>query len=248
MARRAAGIGRSLRIYYADPARAARMVALYGRFLRPGALAFDIGAHVGDRVRAFRDLGARVIAVEPQRAPFRALRLIHGRDPGVHLVPKALGAAPGEAEMRVNAANPTVATLSQAFVAAAATTEGWRGEVWDGTERVTVTTLDALIEAHGLPDFTKIDVEGFEDAVLAGLSVALPALSFEVTTLHRSAALSALERLDRLGRYQYALSLGETLVPEADGWIDADAMAERIVALPEAANSGDIYAVRSDRE
>ena len=44
------------------------MDRLYGNFVRPGDLVFDVGAHVGDRVASFRRLGARVIAVEPQEA------------------------------------------------------------------------------------------------------------------------------------------------------------------------------------
>src|SRR6185437_934437 len=59
---------RSVRIYYGDAQRNADMKRLYGGFVRPGDLVFDIGAHVGDRVRVFRHLGARVIAVEPQPA------------------------------------------------------------------------------------------------------------------------------------------------------------------------------------
>ena len=66
---RCAGSLRSLRIYYGDAAaRAAAMDGLYCRFVKPGDLVFDIGAHVGDRIAAFRRLGARVVAVEPQPA------------------------------------------------------------------------------------------------------------------------------------------------------------------------------------
>ncbi len=67
------------------------MDALYRRFVRPDDLVFDIGAHVGDRVAAFRRLGARVVALEPQPGPMRALRLLHGRDPGVVLMAAAAG-------------------------------------------------------------------------------------------------------------------------------------------------------------
>ena len=239
----AAGIGRSLRIYYGDAARAARMDRLYARFLRPGALAFDVGAHVGDRTACFRRLGARVVAMEPQPAALRALRLIHGRDAGVTLVGAALGAAEGRASLRVNVRNPTVSTLSDGFVAAASAAEGWHGERWTGLARVPVTTLDALIDTHGRPDFVKIDVEGTEDAVLAGLSRPVPALSFEVTTIHRQAALDALDRLARLGPYRVALSLGERFdLPDA--WCRCDEMADRIARLSDSANSGDVYAVR----
>ena len=48
------GALRSLRIYYGDRPRRGAMDTLYRRFLRPGDLAFDIGAHVGDRVASFR--------------------------------------------------------------------------------------------------------------------------------------------------------------------------------------------------
>ena len=62
------GVMRSLRIYYGNRARRGAMDTLYRGFLRPDDLAFDIGAHVGDRVASFRRLGARVVAVEPQPA------------------------------------------------------------------------------------------------------------------------------------------------------------------------------------
>ena len=65
---------RSLRIYYGNRARAAAMDRLYGVFIQPGDLVFDVGAHVGDRVASFRRLGARVVAVEPQHAMARVLR------------------------------------------------------------------------------------------------------------------------------------------------------------------------------
>ena len=66
--RTARGVLRSLRIYYGDRRRRAAMERLYARFVQPGDLVFDVGAHVGDRVAAFRRLGARVVAVEPQPA------------------------------------------------------------------------------------------------------------------------------------------------------------------------------------
>jgi FkbM family methyltransferase len=243
----AAGIGRSMRHYHGDAARAARMDALYARFLRPGALAFDIGAHVGDRTAAFRRLGARVVAVEPQPAALRALRLVHGRDDGVTLVGAAIGAAAGWARLHVNVANPTVSTLSAAFVAAASGADGWHGERWESDADVEVIPLDALIAAHGRPALVKIDVEGMEAEVLAGLSEALPALSFEVTTIRRDAALGAVRRLEELGRYRFALSLGESFELPGD-WTDAQGISARIGALPHAANSGDVYALRDGVE
>ncbi len=177
------GVLRSLRIYYGDRARRRAMDTLYRRLLRPGDLAFDVGAHVGDRVASFRRLGARVVAVEPQPALVFTLRLLYGLDPKVVIEPVALGRETGTVELKLNPPNPTVATASKEFVAAAEGAIGWEDQHWTKTAIVPLTTLDALIERHGLPRFVKIDVEGFEDEVLAGLTRPLPALSFEFTTI-----------------------------------------------------------------
>jgi len=121
-----AAISRSLRIYHA-PGRAEALDGFYRRFLGAGDLAFDVGAHVGDRMLSFRRLGAHVVAVEPQAALARVLRLLLRGDPGVTLVSQLVGARAGKAELRLNTANPTVATASTAFIAAAAGAPGGRG-------------------------------------------------------------------------------------------------------------------------
>lgn len=235
-----AGLRRSLRVYR-DPAHLASLRAFLPE-VAPGAkLVFDIGAHAGDRVRAFRDLGARVVALEPQRVMSRALRLMHGGDAGVTLIRACAGPAEGRAALRVNTANPTVSTLSGDFTAAAEGAAGWEGQVWDAVEEVPVTTLDALSAAHGAPDFVKIDVEGYEAEVLAGLSRPAPRLSFEIVTMARGKAQEALARAAALGYARFRLTLGESHV-WATEWMGRGAMETTLRDLPEAANSGDVVA------
>jgi FkbM family methyltransferase len=250
MGERVAGAGRhtvsalrrSFDVYYRDRDRTRRMDRLNAAFVRPGDLAFDIGAHVGDRTGSFLRLDARVVALEPQPLPGRALRLLYGRCARATLLPMAAGAAEGETELLLNRANPTVATLAPDFVAAASGARGWEGEVWDGRLRVPVTTLDALIARHGLPSFVKIDVEGHEAEVLAGLSTPLPCLSFEITTIQRAVAAACIARLGGLGRYVFNLSLGEDHLLRFDRWLPPEEIAREIEALPDAANSGDVFA------
>ena len=240
--RTARGVLRSLRIYYGDRKRAAAMDALYGRFVRPGDLVFDIGAHVGDRVASFRRLGARVVAVEPQAALVKVLRFLYRRDANVAIVSAAVGRAPGETALMVNRDNPTVSTASMDFIAAARGALGWDGQAWTHTVKVPVTTLDALIVRHGMPAFIKLDVEGFEGEALAGLSQPIAALSFEFTTIQRDVALACIARCVALGYARFNAALGESQRWVHGGWIDAAAITRWLTDLPHNANSGDVYA------
>ncbi|MFZ4807358.1 MAG: FkbM family methyltransferase [Hyphomicrobiaceae bacterium] len=238
-----ANLRRSLDVYYGDAARDAAMDRLYAQFVKPGGLAFDIGSHVGDRIGGFRRLGARVVALEPQPDCAKVIRAICGRDDGVRLVEAACGPSPGRLMLHINSSNPTVTTASTDFVKAADGAGGWEGQVWDRAIEVPVTTLDLLIAEYGAPDFVKIDVEGFEADVLAGLGKALPALSFEFTTIQRDVAARCLARLAALGGYGFDVALGESQKLELGRWVTADAMQRFIEDLPHTANSGDVYAV-----
>ncbi len=74
------GMARSLWMYYGIPFRGARLSRFYAEFIPPGSLCFDIGAHVGSRIRAWRKLGASVVAVEPQIDFVGVLEKLYGVD------------------------------------------------------------------------------------------------------------------------------------------------------------------------
>lgn len=241
--RAALGLARSLWIYR-RPGRLGGLIALYRPFIPAGGLAFDIGAHLGDRTRAFRKLGARVIALEPQPRLMRWLRRFNRNDDGITLLEQAVGARPGRIRLALSESHPAVASASEA----------WRHQVrdghpgfarvtWDHGIEVGVTTLDALIERHGRPDFCKIDVEGHEAEVLAGLSVPLPALSVEFVGGALERTQACLDRLAELGRYRYNAVAGEQrrfLWPE---WKSPEQVAAWLAEEADGLASGDLYAV-----
>jgi FkbM family methyltransferase len=212
---------------------------LYARFVRPGDLCFDVGANVGDRTEIFLELGARVVAVEPQADCAAVLRRRFRRRPGLTVVAAAVGDHAGTAEFFVCDYNPGLATLSKAW------TERGRfaGEFeWNRKVTVPLTTLDALIAAHGLPRFCKIDVEGYEESVFRGLSRPLPQLCFEFHGELIEEARRCMARLEAIGPAAFNCTLNDAPALAFDRWMPADALLRALAGRGDPLIWGDIYA------
>ena len=154
-----------------------RMRKLYSQFVHEGALCFDIGANMGSRVGCFLMLKCRVIAVEPQHKCYTELKKVF-KDQPVTVIEKGVGEKQ-EVKNFYIASNSLISSFSTQWI------EGMKSkhkrDNWDTVVAVEIVTLDMLIDEYGLPDFIKIDTEGFEEEVLKGLSKPVKGLSFEYT-------------------------------------------------------------------
>jgi hypothetical protein len=129
-------------------------------------------------------------------------------------------------------------------VKAVAQTDGFAHVRWDATHAVEQTTLDALIARFGRTDFVKIDVEGYEAQVLQGVSQPLAALSFEMIPAAVTVAFDCVDRLAQLGRYEYAVTVGER--QRLGAWQSAEMVRAWLDEQESGGDSADIFARLQD--
>ena len=229
---------RSLALYELRSLAQRRLLHFYRGFLRPPGLAFDIGAHLGNHSRALLALGLRVVAVEPQPALARRLAALAAKKPQLVVLPLALADRPGRLTLALAPRAPTVATASCAFQLLMQE----QGVRYRGTLEVEAVTLDQLIAGFGRPDFIKLDAEGMEPAILAGLSQAVPVLAFEHLPQRPEATLACLERLMTLGDFRFDCVIGERRRFVFGRPLTAAALQAALKHPPLATRAGDIYA------
>jgi FkbM family methyltransferase len=206
------------------------IAGFYRRIIDRGDLVIDVGANHGVHVDQILRRGGRVVAIEPQAT--LALELKR-RFPEATVLQAAAGSAPSTAALVSATGNDLLATLSAQWQAAS----GWSAEMWDAREQVEVITLNSVIEEYGQPKLVKIDTEGYEGEVLAGLSTPIDHIVFEVHADLPDVAERCLDSLAEFGGY-------ELRIMEEDRWAFSGPLtsAEVLERLP---SWGDVYAKRT---
>lgn len=209
-------------------------------FLEPGMLVFDIGANMGNYAALFAKRGAKVIAFEPQPFCFSFLRHRFRFNGNVKCVQAAAGEKESRMEMTVSSAH-TLSSLNPEWIRKVNESERFKAHgapAWEKKITVDVTTLDKAIQQYGIPDYVKIDVEGFEKSVLSGLHQKVKTVSFEFTLPElKQDAIDCVKHLAQLGNYRYVSLTDQKMVDQATLLTEI----ETICAKGELSN-GDIFA------
>lgn len=211
----------------------------YSQFIKKGSLCFDVGANKGNRTEIFLELGAKVVAVEPQRECYLHLQEKFGDK--INLVTKGLGEKESTEKLYVSGST-LISSFSKSHVDMMQE-ERFKGANWNKTVEIQMTTLDNLIKQFGVPDFCKIDVEGYEYDVLKGLSQPLKALSLEYIVPENTQVLvDCLTHLNKLGNIECNFSYGESMQLNLPTWKNGKDMIGYIQTADFTATSyGDVY-------
>lgn len=209
---------------YANSPQVRHKGKVFAQFVSPGDLVFDIGANRGGMTYVFRQLGCRVIAVEPLHiiAPERVkeFKFKFLDDDDVTLIPMAVSPEPSIELFMPDTPKHWIITSGS---------KRWREEskhshLYKHTKRRVVPgiTLGKLIKRFGMPKFIKVDVEGFDGEVICTLDQPVAALNME---FHRDWLWNnqmAIEHLNTLGRYEYNYALNNEAEWQMPEWRTGD--------------------------
>lgn len=213
----------------------------YKKFIKPNDLVFDVGANVGNRILPFINIGARVIAFEPQKKCRKILNKRFGKN--ITVVKNGVSNKIEKRTFYISNAN-TLSSFSKKWIDSVKNNR-FNGLSWSPSEEVSMITLDLAISKYGKPSFIKIDVEGFELEVLEGLNEVINFISFEYTTPEQNIdAINCVNKilsLESTATFNY--SIGESMDFKFNNWINGTQMIEHIKSFEfEQSGFGDIYA------
>ena len=171
------GSASATKVVYGSPPDWPEMQA-WKRLLHPGELFIDVGANIGAYSLWAADLGARVIAIEPDPTAAERLRANLALNPGI------------DVEV-VEAAASTVDGITSLTTGLDS-----KNHLGEGQE-VTAVTLDRVASASASIAGIKIDVEGAERLVLQGSMQLLRRRAVRVFQIEWNSASEALLGEDR---------------------------------------------------
>jgi FkbM family methyltransferase len=213
-------------------------MSFYQQFLSKGDLCFDVGANIGNRTKVFLALGATVVAVEPQKECAKMLKLRFGNK--IKLVNKALGQKDDEGIIYIGESS-AISSLSKDWIESISSSR-FKGKKWNAQERVKITSMDKLIAQYGQPKFCKIDVEGYEEEVLKGLSKKISYLSFEYAVPEKLKGIAnCFAELERIGKFYCNYTIGEKMEFKLQKWVEPKELLEYIDKIASQRPFGDIY-------
>lgn len=214
----------------------------YSQFFCKNDLVFDVGANTGSRTKLFLNLGAKVICFEPQPNLFEHLRSYLGKNKKCLIKNLGLGDCRGSQILNISDAH-VLSSMSERWINATKNSGRFIEYNWDTKINVDISTLDLEIARHGVPTYVKIDVEGYELEVLKGLSKPINFISIEFTEEDIQQSIACMDKLDKLGNYQYNFSDGETHFFENDKWFTKNQLVDFLNSKKEKKSHlwGDIF-------
>ncbi len=210
------------------------------QFFGKGDLCFDVGANVGHKVAMFLEIGAKVVAIEPQSICVNQLKQKFTNNSSVNIIHKGLSDKVGKIQIAICETDNRLSTFNDSYTKDSIFAK--QGITWEQFEEVEITTLDNLITEYGMPKYCKIDVEGYEYQVLKGLTKPIPVVSFEFSAELLADVKQCGERLLQIANYEFNISYGEAVHLASQQWFSL----QEVIIILEKEKANKTYHVWGD--
>jgi FkbM family methyltransferase len=215
----------------------------YSQIFSKNDLVFDLGANMGNRTSSFLNIGANVVAVEPN--PKLAKRL-KKKFKTVTVVDKAIGAKKGKVILYLNESH-VLSTTSKNWIKIAKQSGKFDDLPSKFNDEVEVEqiTIKELISEYGIPKFIKIDTEGTEFDIINLLdNNEIGCISFEFHEFKmkepKRKSKDIIKHLNSIGYDNFNISFGESMLFAGTDNMSYQELSNLIDVLP--VSWGDIYA------
>lgn len=207
----------------------------YAKLIDKNELCFDIGANIGKKSKILLDIGARVVAFEPQKSCISKLTQLKSKYNNFHFESLALDNKVGKNILTLSNYSE-IATLSSNFVNIYKN----KDINWIEEEEVKTITINKAIEQFGLPFYCKVDVEGYEFEILSTLKHKISLIEFEVVAGFQEKAIQIINILNRENTL-FNFTLNEQPYFKSKNWIKADEMVKVVHAFPKSSLHANIF-------
>jgi hypothetical protein len=176
-------------------------------------LVIDIGANVGNTVEEFLNNSEQVICFEPNPALVSHLKNRFFKRPVV-VDGRGVSNHRGKQIFKISNTN-TISTFSEDWINNSRFTDlyEWKREV-----EVETITIDDIIDEYGIPDYIKLDIEGYEYEVLTSFSKLLPntVFAFEWAEEQKNKINLIINHLTNLGYNQFSYTEADAIKLDED--------------------------------
>jgi FkbM family methyltransferase len=176
-------------------------------------LVIDIGANVGNTVEEFLNSSEQVICFEPNPALVSHLKNRFFKRPVV-VDGRGVSNHRGKQIFKISNTN-TISTFSEDWINNSRFTDlyDWKREV-----EVETITMDDIIDEYGIPDYIKLDIEGYEYEVLTSFSKLLPntVFAFEWAEEQKNKINLIINHLTNLGYNQFSYTEADSIKLDED--------------------------------
>lgn len=161
-----------------------KQIRFYKMILGNPDLIFDVGANGGGKTSIYLKISKKVLCIEPDKLCVDILNSRFKNKTNVIVIPVGISDLEGKEMFYIEEGGSCLNTFSSKWRDALEQEKPFwyqEGESVSFKEKyeIEVTTLDRLIEVHGIPDYIKLDIEGYEKNALKGLSYPVKFISLE---------------------------------------------------------------------